>query len=209
MDNLIRGIRVLHQNAIRMEADGKVVYFDPYGLQDAPHDADYIFITHDHYDHFSPEDIGRVAKAGTTLVAPESARAAAETVGLAVLPVQMGQSGTLPGVRFRTVPAYNIHKKFHPRAKDWVGYVAEFGGRVCYIAGDTDATPEARAVRCDVALLPIGGTYTMDAGEAADLARAIRPRVVIPTHYDRAAAARQLEALLAGEVPRRILLENL
>ena len=142
MDNLIRGIRVLHQNAIRMEADGKVVYLDPSGLQDAPHDADYIFITHDHYDHFSPEDIGRVAKAGTTLVAPESARAAAETVGLAVLPVQMGQSGTLPGVRFRTVPAYNIHKKFHPRAKDWVGYVAEFGGRVCYIAGDTDATPE-------------------------------------------------------------------
>ena len=87
--------------------------------------------------------------------------------------------------------------------------MAEVGGRVCYIAGAADATPEARAVRCDGALLPIGGTYTRDAGEAADLARARRPRVVIPTHYDRAAAARQLEALLAGEVPCRILLENL
>lgn len=209
MDDLIRGIRVLHQNAIRMEADGRVLYFDPYGVQDAPHDADYIFITHDHYDHFSPEDIGRVAKAGTTLIIPESAQATAETVGLAVLPVRVSQSAALPGVRFHTVPAYNLNKKFHPRPKDWVGYVAEFGGRVCYIAGDTDATPEARAVRCDVALLPIGGTYTMDPGEAADLARAIRPRVVIPTHYSRAAAARQFEDLLAGDVPCRILLENL
>ena len=209
MDDLTRGIRVLHQNAIRMEADGKVLYFDPYGVQEAPHDADYIFITHDHYDHFSPEDIGRVARSDTTLVIPESARAAAESVGLAVLSVQMGQSAALPGVSFHTVPAYNINKKFHPRAKDWVGYVVEFGGRVCYIAGDTDATPEAHAVRCDVALLPIGGTYTMDAGEAADLARAIRPRVVIPTHYSRTAAARQLEDLLAGEIPCQILLENL
>ena len=168
MDNLTRGIRVLHQNAIRIEADGRVLYFDPHGVQDAPHDADYIFVTHDHYDHFSPEDIGRVSKAGTTLVVPESARAAAEAVGLAVLPVQVGQSAALPGVSFRTVPAYNLNKKFHPRAKDWVGYVAEFGGGIYYIAGDTDATPEARAVRCDVALLPIGGTYTMDAEEAAE-----------------------------------------
>ena len=133
----------------------------------ASHDADYIFVTHDHYDHFSPGDIGRVSKADTTLVVPESARAAAEAVGLAVLPVQVGQSAALPGVSFRTVPAYNLNKKFHPRAKDWVGYVAELGGGIYYIAGDTDATPEARAVRCDVALLPIGGTYTMDAEEAA------------------------------------------
>lgn len=209
MDNLIRGIRVLHQNAIRIEAYGKVLYFDPYGVQGAPHDADYIFVTHDHYDHFSPGDIGRVSKAGTTLVVPESARAAAEAVGLAVLPVQVGQSAALPGVSFRTVPAYNLNKKFHPRAKDWVGYVAELGGGIYYIAGDTDATPEARAVRCDVALLPIGGTYTMDAEEAADLARAIRPRVVVPTHYSHAAAARQFLQLLDGVVPCQILLENL
>ena len=120
MDNLIRGIRVLHQNAIRMEADGKVVYFDPYGLQDAPHDADYIFITHDHYDHFSPEDIGRVAKAGTTLVAPESARAAAETVGLAVLPVLRGQYGTLPGVSSTAVAGYYFLDSFQALGGVWV-----------------------------------------------------------------------------------------
>ena len=132
-----------------------------------------------------------------------------EAVGLAVLPVQVGQSAALPGVSFRTVPAYNLNKKFHPRAKDWVGYVAELGGGIYYIAGDTDATPEARAVRCDVALLPIGGTYTMDAEEAADLARSIRPRVVVPTHYSHAAAARQFQQLLEGVVPCQILLENL
>ena len=90
-----------------------------------------------------------------------------------------------------------------------MGYVAEFGGGIYYIAGDTDATPEARAVRCDVALLPIGGTYTMDAEEAADLARAIRPRVVVPTHYSHAAAARQFRQLLEGVVPCQILLESL
>lgn len=209
MENLIRGIRVLHQNAIRMEADGKVLYFDPYGVPDASHDADYIFITHDHYDHFSPEDISRVAGEGTLLIVPESARAAAETVGLAVLPVKIGQSVTLPGVAFHAVPAYNIGKKFHPRARDWLGYVIEFGGRTCYVAGDTDCTPEAEAVRCDVALLPIGGTYTMNAQEAAGLARSIGPRLVIPTHYSSAAAPRQLEQLLAGEIPCRILLERL
>lgn len=209
MENLICGIRVLHQNAIRMEAEGRVLYFDPYGVPDAPHDADYIFITHDHYDHFSPEDISRVAREGTVLIIPESAQDAPKDLGLSVLPAKMGQSAALPGVTFRTVPAYNIGKKFHPRAKDWVGYVVEFGGRTCYVAGDTDCTPEAEAVRCDVALLPIGGTYTMDAREAADLARSIRPRLVIPTHYSSAGDARRFEALLAGEIPCRVLLERL
>ena len=84
---------------------------------------------------------------------------------------------------FETVAAYNIGKKFHPQANQWVGYVVTVAGRRVYVAGDTDDTPEARAVRCDAAFLPAGGTYTMTASEAAALANAIHPQVAVPTHY--------------------------
>ncbi len=132
------------------------------------------------------------------MVVPESARAAAEAVGLAVLPVQVGQSAALPGVSFRTVPAYN-KQKFHPRAK--VGWDMQRSSAVASTIspGDTDATPEARAVWCDVALLPIGGTYTMDAGRR--IWPSIRPGWSSPTHYSHAAAARQFRQLLEGGSP--------
>lgn len=212
MDSLTRGIRVLHHSAIRLEDDQKVLYFDPFGLERAPHDADYIFVTHDHYDHFSPEDIRRVARQDTVLIVPESIREVARSVALPLLAVKPGQTAALPGIVFRTVPAYNLNKSFHPRENGWVGYITEADGRVCYVAGDTDCTPEALSVRCDVALLPIGGTYTMDAREAADLARSIRPRVVIPTHYGSVVGSPEdgarFAALLKEDVPCRLLMER-
>ena len=97
--------------------------------------------------------------------------------------VQPGGTYQVKGVAFETVAAYNIGKKFHPQANQWVGYVVTVAGRRVYVAGDTDDTPEARAVRCDAAFLPAGGTYTMTASEAAALANAIHPQVAVPTHY--------------------------
>jgi L-ascorbate metabolism protein UlaG (beta-lactamase superfamily) len=87
------------------------------------------------------------------------------------------------GLEFETVPAYNILKPFHPKQAEWVGYILQIGGKRIYVAGDTDATKEAKSVSCDVALIPIGGTYTMDVKNAAELANILQPDVVIPTHY--------------------------
>lgn len=213
MDELIRGIRVLHHSAIRIEAGGKVLYFDPFGVKDTPHDADYILITHDHYDHLSPEDIEKVSREDTVLLAPASTATKAKQCGLAVLPVQPGQRMALPGMAVHTVPAYNIKNSFHPKANGWVGYVAEVGDCTYYVAGDTDHTPESDEVRCDVALLPVGGTYTMNAAEAAALAKHIRPRTVIPTHYGSvvgsATDAEEFARLLGEDVSCKVLMEEL
>jgi L-ascorbate metabolism protein UlaG (beta-lactamase superfamily) len=159
---------------------------DPFQMNDTPKNADYIFITHDHYDHFSPEDIEKVANDNTILIVPEKMeKKAQEVVKLVarIVTVKPGAYYDVEGLEFETVPAYNLIKMFHPRAAEWVGYILKIGGKRIYIAGDTDATKEAKAVKCDIALVPIGGTYTMDAKKAAELVNAICPDVAIPTHY--------------------------
>ena len=163
-----------------------VVWFDPFRVQETPRDGDVIFITHDHYDHFSPEDIRRVMKPDAVLVLPESCLAAAQNAGFStaqLMTVQPGMHGTVKGIPFDAVAAYNKGKPFHPKANNWTGYVAELDGYRVYVAGDTDDTPEARAVTCDAAFLPVGGTYTMTATEAAALANVLRPQIAVPTHY--------------------------
>ena len=143
------------------------VWFDPFRVEKTTGDGDVIFITHDHYDHFSPEDIRRVMR----LLRFTAAAGAG------------GGHYTVKGIPFTAVPAYNIGKPFHPRSNGWVGYVAELDGLRVYVSGDTDDTPEARAVSCDAAFLPVGGTYTMTAAEAAALANALHPQIAVPTHY--------------------------
>jgi L-ascorbate metabolism protein UlaG (beta-lactamase superfamily) len=155
-------------------------------MNEEPKDADYILITHDHYDHFSPEDIAKVATGNTILIVPErmeeKAQEAANLVGR-ILAVKPGVHREVEGLEFETVPAYNILKPFHSKNAEWVGYVLQIDGKRIYIAGDTDDTKEAKAVKCDIALVPIGGTYTMDAKKAAELVNTIRPDVAVPTHY--------------------------
>lgn len=189
-------------------AGTQVVRFDPFRLPAPTHDADVIFITHEHYDHFSPEDIRRAMKPDTVLVLPESCLGAAERAGFApeqLFAVQAGGAYEVKGIPFTVLAAYNIGKSFHPKAKGWVGYVAELDGCRTYVAGDTDNTAEAQAVRCDAAFLPVGGKYTMTASEAAALAQTIRPQVAVPTHYGSIAGAKgdgdAFAAALQGAVP--------
>lgn len=184
MDQLARFSINCH-SSIRCGGD-TVLWFDPYRVAAEPHDGDVIFVTHSHSDHLSPDDIRRVMKPDAVLVLPESCRLAALDTGFAarqLMPVRPGARYEVRGVAFETVPAYNLNKKFHPRANNWVGYVVTVDGLRFYVAGDTDDTPEARAVRCDAAFLPVGGTYTMTAREAAALAACIRPQAAVPTHY--------------------------
>ena len=183
---MIDNIEVNTQNSIRIASRVGVIYVDPLEIPDERHDADYILITHDHYDHFSPEDIRKVAKAGSVLVVPEKMSVKAQEVADALGRIESVKPAVyreINGLEFETVPAYNMLKPFHPKSAEWVGYILRIDGKRIYIAGDTDATKEAKAVRCDVALVPIGGTYTMDAKKAAELVNTIRPDIAVPVHY--------------------------
>jgi L-ascorbate metabolism protein UlaG (beta-lactamase superfamily) len=178
---MLEGFTWFKQSAYRWEGDGRVVYIDPWEA-DGPA-ADLILITHAHADHYQPDEIERLRKDGTKLVAPHDV--ARELRG-DVTPVAPGDAVEAAGVRIQAVPAYNIVEERldkHPKANNWVGYVLTLGGRDYYHAGDTDHVPELDSIRAAVTFLPIGGTFTMEAEEAGGLARAIAPELAVPMHY--------------------------
>ncbi len=179
-------IKVFEQNSIKISARIGNIYIDPFQIREEPKDAAYILITHDHYDHFSPDDIAKVVGPHTILVVPEKMEGKAQEVARLmskIVTVTPGVYKEIDGLEFETVAAYNTLKPFHRKDAGWVGYILRIDGKRIYVAGDTDATKEARGVKCDIALVPIGGTYTMDARKAADLVNEIRPSVAIPVHY--------------------------
>ncbi|MBD5555202.1 MAG: MBL fold metallo-hydrolase [Roseburia sp.] len=183
---MTENITVFTQNSIRITDRGRQIYIDPFQMREEPHDADYILITHDHYDHFSPEDIKKVAGSNTILIVPEKMQGKVNEVAdlvCRIITVKPGAYREIDGLEIEMVPAYNILKPFHPKSAEWVGYILQVEGKRIYIAGDTDATKEAKAVKCDIVLIPIGGTYTMDAKKAAELVNTLRPGVAIPVHY--------------------------
>ncbi len=183
---MTENITVNEQNSIQIKDRSGMIYVDPFRIRERTNDAAFIFITHDHYDHYSPEDIAKVAKEDTILIVPEKMEGKArEVFGLVgrMVTVRPGMQQELEGLFFETVPAYNILKPFHPKSAMWVGYSFLVEDRRIYVAGDTDATVEAKAVKCDIALVPVGGTYTMDAKKAAQLVNTIGPDVAIPVHY--------------------------
>ena len=182
---MISGIEVLCHSSIKINRH-LVMYFDPYNIQDETHDADIIFCTHTHYDHFSEDDILKVKNDKTIFVGTEDCYVNSMKLGFSeenAKIVEPNNKYEVLGVRFETIPAYNIDKKYHPKENGWVGYIVEIDDLHYYISGDTDLTPEAKAVSCDVALIPIGGRFTMNAKEAASLINTIEPQIAIPTHY--------------------------
>ena len=181
--DILNKIKVITQSSIRIETERGVAYFDPIGIKGRPGDADFIFVTHDHSDHFSPDDIAKIAKPDTKLVVPTKMAEQAKGVAGSVTTVMPGKNYEIGGLGFETVPAYNNHKPFHPKRANWVGYIIKTNGCRIYVSGDTDVTKENRRVRCDIAMVPVGGKFTMDAGEAAELINEIKPQVAIPTHY--------------------------
>lgn len=183
---MTENIVVFKHNSIRIGTEQGMVYVDPFEMTEEPRDGAFILITHDHYDHFSPEAIEKVANENTVLVVPEKmdakARKVAGIVGK-IVTVRPNEKREIDGLQLETVPAYNILKPFHPKSAEWVGYIVNANGKRVYVAGDTDLTKEAQEVKCDVALVPIGGMYTMDAKKAAELVNRLQPEVAIPVHY--------------------------
>ena len=167
-------------SSIRIASD-KVIYFDPFQIEEESHDADIIFITHDHYDHFSVEDIRKVEKEDTVYVIPECMYNLLG--GENVFVVQPKEKTVVEGLDVYAVPSYNLNKPFHPLDKGYVGYLVRIEDKAVYVAGDCDMNEDNRKIRCDIALIPVGGKYTMDYRQAAELVNHIRPETAIPTHY--------------------------
>lgn len=180
MEELLQGIEWLGHASFRIRGE-KVVYVDPWQISGGT-PADVILVTHGHRDHLSPEDIAKIRTPETVVVC--SASCADELEG-PVRAVKPGDVVEAAGLRIEVVPAYNVNKPNHPKEAGHVGYIIEAEGRRIYHAGDTDLIPEMDEIRCDVALLPIGGTYTMDAKEAAEALKHIGPKVAIPMHWGR------------------------
>lgn len=204
---MTENIRVLTHSSIKITGE-TVIYVDPFKIENTEKDADIILITHDHFDHFSPEDIGKVIKSDTVLVVPKKMAKQASSISCSEqIIVEPGEKKQIGNIAIETVPAYNPLKPFHPKGQGWVGYIIETGGIRIYVAGDTDITKENQEVVCDVAMVPIGGKYTMDAKKAAELVNTIRPKTAIPTHYGSVAGSKSDEEVFRDNVDSDISVE--
>ena len=176
-------IEVNTQSSIRLELD-KIIYFDPFQIKENKHDADIIFITHEHYDHLDKDSIDKIKKDNTLIIAPKSMEKTINEIEVNDYKyLNPNEEINIDNINIKTIPAYNIDKDFHPKENNWLGYIVTYNNITYYIAGDTDKTKDNESVKCDIAFLPIGGYYTMDASDASNLAKIINPKVVIPIHY--------------------------
>jgi L-ascorbate metabolism protein UlaG (beta-lactamase superfamily) len=170
----------------------KKIYLDPYNLTGQPPSADIIFLTHSHYDHCSIGDLQKIIDDDTIIVLPADAQSKITRFekSLHIKIIEPGQELEFRDFRVIAVPAYNLHSSFHPKEEGWMGYVLKFGNVILYHAGDTDFIPEMQKLtgfgqenKLFIAMLPVGGRFTMNAEEAAGAAAVIKPNIAIPMHY--------------------------
>ena len=179
VQEVVKNITWLGHDGFLIKGDGKAIVIDPFQVKKCE-PADVILVTHEHYDHCSPEDIQKVQEASTVIVTEADS---AKKLSGDVRVVQPGDKLTVSGIQIEAVPAYNTNKNFHPKQNGWLGFVLIVDGVRIYHAGDTDLIPEMDSIKADIALLPVSGTYVMTAEEAVKAAKIIKPKLVIPMHY--------------------------
>ena len=180
-------IKWLGHASFKIKYDKISIYIDPYDIEGAYEPADLILITHGHYDHFDKKSIDQLKKPGMLVVMPDViAHKVPDSKGVAQV-----DKFEVFGIKIRTMPAYNTDKPYHPRGAG-VGYILTLGNKKIYCSGDTDIIPEMKDLadqKIEVALLPIGGTYTMDEAEASEATSIIKPKTVVPMHYGKVVKA--------------------
>lgn len=204
---MVKNIHWLGHDTFKIIGD-KVIYTDPFKIKKKDK-ADVILITHEHYDHCSPDDVKKIQGPDTVIVTtPDCAKKLSGDIRT----VKPGDKINVSGIEIEAVPAYNTNKQFHTRDKNWVGYIFTVRGERIYIAGDTDRIPEMKNLKVDIALLPVSGTYVMTAEEAIEAALDIKPKVAIPMHYGsivgEAKDARRFAEGLKGKIEVVILKEE-
>jgi L-ascorbate metabolism protein UlaG (beta-lactamase superfamily) len=199
VQNVIKKIHWLGHDGFRIDSD-RVIYFDPFQIKSAV-PADIIFISHDHFDHCSEDDIKKIQKKDTVIVTDE---ATAKKLKGNITVVKPGDQLTVDTIAVDVVPAYNTNKTFHPKASGLLGFIVTVEGVRIYHAGDTDFIPEMNAIKADIALLPVSGTYVMTAEEAAQAALAIKPAIAIPMHFNAIVGSEKDAALFKEKLANKI-----
>lgn len=181
------------------------IYIDPFQIKRAKHNAKYIFLTHTHYDHMSLEDIDKVITADTIIIATPDAKEALESkYNNKIVYVKPHDNISFSDIEIEVLPSYNINKEFHKKNFKWVGYKIIYNSKTFAVLGDTDNIPELSKLECDYLFVPIGGTYTMNAQEAATLTNKIKPKVVLPVHYNSIVGNKKDEATFVKLIDKTI-----
>lgn len=180
-----------HDGFLIENGNGKKLVIDPYNVSDSIGKVDYILITHSHYDHCSIKDITKLAKEGTLVIVPPDAQSKITRIeGVDMEVMEVGDEIELGKIKIQALAAYNVGKDFHPKSEGFLGYLVKYKNVIIYHAGDTDKIPEMKNLsgygkhgNNFIALLPVSGTYVMNAEEAAEAASMINPDIAVPMHY--------------------------
>jgi L-ascorbate metabolism protein UlaG (beta-lactamase superfamily) len=207
LDKMIDNIHWLGHDTFKITGE-KIIYTDPFKIKKKDH-ANIVLITHEHYDHCSPEDVEKIQGPDTVIVTTMDCGG---KLSGNINTVKPGDRISVNGTDIEVVPSYNTNKQFHTKDRNWVGYVFTVGGKRIYIAGDTDRIPEMKNIKADIAMLPVSGTYVMTAEEAVQAALDIKPEIAIPMHYNSIVGsekdARKFAEGLKGKIEVRILKEE-
>lgn len=210
VDDMLKNLRWLGHSGFRLDGS-KTIYFDPFKLPKNPKKADIVFVSHEHFDHFSLDDISAITSSETVIVTDKSVskQLRGKINPKEIIGLDPGETAEVSQVKIQAVASYNIGKEFHTPDSRKLGFIVTIDGIALYHAGDTDNIPQMKDYTCDVALLPVSGTYVMTAEEAAEAALAIKPKIAVPMHYGgivgSLADAQRFKELLKGKIEVKIL----